>query len=234
MIISAVAVVCSLCALTVGLLVAKYLNESSSEGSVRAKNFYFTSNFLDGKEHTLAPGSTGITFTLGNHEDDLRFSEVDIHYTVTVEDNDSDESNNAALSVSSGTLSSGSVNNATVTVSGLKEGQTYTVTAVGKGGYKKTLKATITVPAKASRLYYHTDGSAGEYILLTVWNEGDKAGSVTVKYTGIPDNTNANMIGWMTNDSQSVEINPHESKVFRFFGKNDTVTVEGAEVKELY
>lgn len=223
MIISAIAVVLSLCALTVGMLVAKYLNDRSSDGLVRAKNFYFTSNFLDGKEHTLAPGSTSVTFTLGNHEDDLRYSEMDIEYTVTVD-------NGATITNDKGTLAKGSVKDAEVTVSNLKTGK-YTVTAVGTGGYSKTLTATIVVPAKAAQLYQRQESPTGEYILLTVWNEGDAAGKVTIEYTGIPDNTNPNMTAWRTGESHEVEIGPHESKVFRFFG--GTVTVTDDEGKEL-
>lgn len=234
-IISTVAVVLSLCALTVGMLVAKYLNEKSSDGLVRAKNFYFTSNLLDGEEHTLAPdstGSTSVTFTLGNHEDDLRFSEVDIEYTVTLDDG------STVKEIDKGTLpANGAVNDVEVTVSGLQEGKTYTVTAVGKGGYTKTLTATIVVPAKAAQLYYHIDNSAGEYTLLTVWNEGDKEGHVQIKYAGIPDNTNPDMAEWRTgdNNNHSVMIKPHESKVFRFFNATNVhVAGSGAKPKELY
>ena len=224
-IISTVAVVLSLCVLMVGMLVAKYLNKRSSDGLVIAKNFYFTSNLLDGKEHTLAPGSTSVTFTLGNHEDDLRYSEVDIKYTVTV--------NNGATVTKNdiGTLAKGSVKDVEITISNLQTG-TYTVTAVGKGGYSKTLTATIVVPAEKARLYYHIDTSAGEYTLLTVWNQGDKEGDVTIAYTGIPDNTNPDMTAWRTDSSHDATIAPHESKVFCFFG--GTVTVTGAEAKEPY
>lgn len=230
-IISTIAVVLSLCVLTIGMFVAKYINDESSDGLVIAKNFYFTSNFLDGKEHTLAPDSTSVTFTLGNHEDNLRYSEVDIKYTVTA-------NNEAAIKNDTGTLAGGSINDAEVTISNLKPGTTYTVTAVGEGGYTKTLTATIVVPEKKAQLYYHEDKSSGEYILLTVWNEGDEEGEVTITYTGIPDNTNPNMNDWKKSDndtevSQKVKIGPHESKVFRFFGETK-ITVTDAAAKELY
>ncbi len=224
-IISTVAVVLSLCLLTVGMLVAKYLNEKKSNGLVTAKNFYFTSSLLDGEEHKLASGSTSFTFTLGNHEDDLRYSEVDIEYTVTVDNGATVDTNGT------GTLAKGSVKDAEVTVSNLQPG-TYTVTAVGKGGYSKTLTATVVVPEKETKIYYQIDDSAGAYTLLTVWNEGDESGSVTVAYTGIPDNTNSDMTDWHTNESHQVTIAPHESKRFRFF--SGTVSVTGAETKELY
>ncbi len=220
-IISTMAVVLSLCALMVGMLAAKYLNERNSKGLIRAKNFYFTSNLLDGKKYTLAPGSTSVTFTLGNHEDDLRFSEVDIEYEyiITADDGTTAKTGN-------GKLEKGSVKDAEVTVSDLQPGRTYDITAVGTGGYSKTLKATIVVPEKAAQLYQRQENPTGEYILLTVWNEGDKSGSVTIKYDGIPDNTNPDMTAWRTNESHEVEIEPHTSKVFRFFSGTVTVSDE--------
>ena len=232
-IISTIAVVLSLCVLTTGMFVAKYINEKSSEGLVIAKNFYFTSNLLDGKEHTLSPDSTSVTFTLGNHEDDLRYSEVDIEYTVTVD-------NGATVTddTGTGTLASGSVKDKNVTISDLQPGKTYNVKAVGKGGYTKTLTAKIVVPEKKAQLYFHEDSSSGEYVLLTVWNEGETEGEVTITYTGIPDNTNPNMTDWTTGEgetkaTQTVAIGPHESKVFRFFGET-TISVGGATAEELY
>ncbi len=236
-IISTVAVVLSLCLFLIGMLVAKYLNEKNSDGLVRAKNFYFTSNLLDGKQHTLAPGSTSVTFMLGNHEDDLRYSEVDIEYTVTITFGDG-TTTSATIAKDKGTLAKGSIRDEKITISGLQPGKTYTVTAVGKGGYKKTLTAMIAVPEKAVQLYYYTDDSAGAYTLLTVWNEGDEKGEVTITYTGIPDNTNPDMTDWKTGEGGSegtkkVSIEPHESKVLRFFGET-SITVEGATAKEPY
>jgi len=220
-IISTIAVVLSLCTLTVGTVVAKYLNERNSNGLVRANHFYFKSDFLDSKEHVLAPDSTSVTFTLGNHEDDLRYSEVDIKYTVTV-----DNGATVINGTDSGTLAKGGINDAEVTISNLQTG-TYHVKAVGKGGYSKTLTATIVVPEKETKIYYYIDDSADEYTLLTVWNEGDKEGNVTINYSGIPDNTNPDMTGWLKDEGHSVLIKSHESKVFRFFDATK-ITVEGA------
>ncbi len=61
-------------------------------------------------------------------------------------------------------------------------GNTYTVTAIGTGGYSQTLTATINVLSGGGKLYYHLE--SGEYTLLTVWNEGNTAGDVTITYTG--------------------------------------------------
>ncbi len=233
-IIAILAVVLLLCSLTAGMLVAKYINEKNSYGLVKAYEFYFTSNLLDGKTHTLAPVNenekTSVTFTVGNHADDLRYSEVDIdyEYEVTVDDN------GATVTNGTGKLTSGSVKDATITVEGLEAGKTYIIKAVGTGGYTKTLTATIVVPKTETKIYYDVDFPEAEYTTVTIWNEGDKAGDVTVTYTGIPDNTNPNMTSWETNYSGTLTIGPHESIVLRFFGETAITDVTGATAKNLY
>lgn len=74
---------------------------------------------------------------------------------------------------------------------------------------------------------------------MTVWNEGDKEGTVNITYTGIPDNTNPNMTDWKTDGGNEVKkevtIAPHESHTFRFFDiKNvtDDIKVTNAEPKQ--
>jgi len=221
---AALAVSLVLLVVLISTAVGRYQHQLSSDGSVRAKEFYFTSDFLDGGVHTLAPGSNEVRFTLGNHADELRFSEVDIDYDVTVAPADgvSVECDRADKK-----LPASGVQDNTVTIKGLKPGTYYTVMATGRGGYEKTLTATIEVLPGGEKLYYYLE--SGEYKLLTVWNEGDTDGSVTITYTGIPDNTNPNMTDWTTNSSQKVAIGAHESKVFRFFG--GTVTVPNATGK---
>lgn len=217
-----------------GAVIGRYQRRLRSDSAVRAKEFYFTSNLLDGGTHTLAPGSTEVTFTLGNHADELRCSEVDIVYTIAAT-----SSNGIAATVknsegkATGTLvASDTPADAEITVSGLQAG-TYTVTAVGTGGYEKTLTATIVVPEETAQIYQHQDKVPGEYILLTVWNEGDEAEEVTITYTGIPDNTNPNMAAWKRGGETAeekvvVKIAPRSSSVFRFFSGTITVTDTGS------
>jgi len=213
----------------IGAVIGRYQRQLRSDSAVRAQAFYFTSNLLDGKTHTLAPRSTEVSFTLGNHADELRFSEMDINYTVTVT---SDKGTVATVKNTEGTNTGMLVKNtladAKITVSDLKAG-TYTVKAVGTGGYEKELTATIVVPEQAAQIYQHQDNIPGEYILLTVWNEGDAVKEVHITYTGIPDNTNPNMTDWKkggetASEVQKVTIEPHTSIVFRFFSGTVTVT----------
>jgi len=224
-----------LCGLA-GLAFARYMHSAHSGVAARAKEFYFTSNLLDGETHTLAPGSDSVTFTLGNHADELRYSEVNIEYKVTVKNANTD----TEITIASGSNASGKLNmdeksDQKVTLS-LEPG-TYIVTATGTGeGYTKELTATIVVPAVNPEIYYYPDESAGEYILLTVWNEGDVSGDISITYTGIPDNTNPNMTQWESGSEsapKTVEITglePHTSKVFRFFG--GTATASNADYKK--
>ena len=72
-----------LCAL-VGDALAKYFQTSTNADAVKAAEFYFTSPILNGLTHELTPGADSVSFTLGNYEDELRVSEVDITYEVSV------------------------------------------------------------------------------------------------------------------------------------------------------
>lgn len=203
----------------------KYQHQIDNDGYVRAKDFYFTSNLLDGGTHTLAPidstGKTSVTFTLGNHADELRCSEVDINYEVKVEP---DSSGVTIGQDTNQTLTKNIIQDDTVTLTFANPG-TYTVTAIGTGGYTKTLTATIVIPDQSAHLYQYRENGDG-YVLLTVWNEGNQDGDVTITYSGIPDNTNPDMTDWKTDgSSETVTIKAHESKVFRFFGGGVTLDV---------
>lgn len=232
--VAALAVCLLLSALLIGGTIARYRTQLKSETSAKAKEFYFTSDFLDGGTHTLAPGSASVLFTLSNHADDLRFSEVEIAYEVTVTSDDATAIPTVTYDSTTQKLGYTAVQDDKVTIGNLQSGKTYTVTATGTGGYVKTLTATIQVLSSEAQLYQHLDNSP-DYLLLTVWNEGDTAGNVTIQYKGIPDNTNPNMQNWTTaegtEESKTVTINAHESKVFRFFGEGATVTVTDAEKK---
>jgi len=231
---AALAVCLVLLAALIGAAIGRYQTKLKSDGSVRAKEFYFTSDFLDGGIHTLAPESTELSFTLGNHADELRFSEMEIRYEVTVAAADGSASSAAVTYGNTDRkLGNDKVQDDTVTIKDLQPGKEYIVTAVGKGGYEESLTATIKVLSNEAKLYRHQETVPGEYTLVTLWNEGETAGSVIITYTAIPDNTNPNMTTWSTSGdtaaSQAVTIGPHESKVFRFFGGGSVIVNGGTD-----
>ena len=190
-----------------GGTLAKYFRSRESEGTVRAKMFYFASDFMDGTERKLNPDVTEVSFTVSNYEDDLRYSEVDITYTVTV----SPALPDGSISCSETKLNANGKDSATVTLKNMEPGQIYTVTvnAVGGGetvggttvgGYQKTLTGKIVVREESAVYTYLED--RGSYVLLTVWAQGYK-GNVTIGYPAgvIPDNTDPRMAGVKTQTS---------------------------------
>ncbi len=216
-----------LLAILAGAVIGRYLHQIRSGGLIRAKEFYFTSNFLDGDTHTLAPGSTKITFTLGNYADELRFSEVDITYKVTVTSADSATTPTVEYDNEEQKLTKDAKQDDKVTITNLEAG-TYTVTATGAGGYKKALTAIIVVPATESAVYKYLDTTNSKYVLLTVWSQGYE-GEVTITPPQglIPDNTDLVMGSVTTNeeftDETSFKNNGYCSHTYRFFGGGVTV-----------
>jgi hypothetical protein len=226
--------------------IAKYIYQRENAGLVRAEWFYFTSNLLgeesDYKYYTLTSGTDKLEFTLGNHEDDLRYSEVGINYEVTVEKGTYDETNkvftrgeDTEITISyiqndgqdSQHLASGDTQDNKVTLSNLEAG-TYKITAKGytgdniENGYYKTLTAIIQIEGE-SKLYKSLDTSNSQYVLLTVWAQGCQ-GSVTITFPAglIPDNTDKVMETVMTDnkiviDNTTFNDNGYSSHTYRFF-----------------
>ena len=207
----AAAVVLTACA--VGGIYAKYVYDRDRFGLVATPNFYFQSDLLsaDGAEYTLNSGTKAITFTLTNSADDLRFSDEEISYTIT--------SDGGSLSVIEGVLTRGEKSTVTVTLSGLEDGETYAVTAVGVAGFEETLTATFTVQSDAHAVYMHTDTSNPAFVVLTVWTK-DLSGTVTVTIPEglIPDNTDPRMATFTTETrSFTFTLGEYSSASYRFF-----------------
>lgn len=217
-------------ALTAGLVAgvsAKYVHRTETPGQAAAANFYFVSDLLDGQTHTVtateADGTASIIFCLQNHADALRYSEVDIAYTVTVDDA------NVGVSQASGTLEKGEDHDVSITLSGLQPGKTYKVTAKATAPYAKELTGTIVVAAMDNTVHYQTK-DRDAYLEVTVWTV-DYSGQVELTYPAglIPDNTNPVMRDWKSGDtSREFSMTENSAYVFRFF-KGAGYT-EGGEV----
>ena len=135
----------------------------------------------------LNSNATSISFTLGNNIDDIRFAEDDINYTVTISGGAMEGASEGTLT---GTLKTGAVSIDTLTLSNLERGKTYTVTAIGKAGYEKTLSATFTVSGDEENVYKHL-ADHGAYYLLTVWTENVSGNAMNITFPDglVPDNT---------------------------------------------
>lgn len=213
----------------VGTAIGRYQRQFRSEGSVRAKEFYFTSDFLNGGTYTLAPESTEesaeVTFSLGNHADDLRYSEVEIAYTVTVKNTDGTAADGVTVEYGDPgqKLPCDGIRDHEVTLRNLQSGQRYLVEATGTGGYEQTLTATIEVLSTKPVVYKYLDTTSREYVLLTVWAQGYQ-GNVTITPPAglIPDNTDPVMetakTGASITDTTSFHTGSYSSHTYRFFG----------------
>lgn len=207
---------------------AKYVKDAGDQKAVvRAKEFYFSSNLLkeNGASYSLNPGTKSITFELKNHDDSLRYSEEKITFTV--------DSGNAKATYEPNELTGSKISTVTVTLSGLEDGQTYTVKAIGDGGYKKELYATFEVKTPGTNVYKHLAADpSGAFVLLTVWTE-NVTGAVTINFPAglIPDATDGALTGiqnykdgkYIANTSESGISNAagtmgvYSSHTYRFF-----------------
>ena len=214
---------------------AKYIQGTERQASVKAKQFYFTSDYLipAGKTYILNAGASGtadITFQLRNY-DGLHKSELDISYTVTVDPAVAPEfSGNKTITVAE--------QSEAVTLKGLLPGNSYTVTVVGQNGYQQTLSATFEV-APVERIMFKNTKNNGDHVILTVWTEGlAGTASITVPTGLIPDATDDALTTKHAGDTVTVTLEKDESRPFRFFttvdyaGGNIPVTHNGNPVDE--
>lgn len=190
-----------------------FIHKNADDGVVVSSNFFFESDYLseEGKTYTLNTSTTKISFKLKNYADDLRWSENDIEYTITV--------NGGTLSQKEGKLPKDNKSYHIITLSGLEEGKTYNVSVIGEAGYTKTLKATFIVRNHEIEFYKNIDASNSNFVSLTVWSKNiEGIASVVFPDGVIPDNTCKDMENVLTiNGKFEVNIEPYSSYVFRFF-----------------
>lgn len=197
----------------VGTVSAKYIFSEQIEALFRIKEFYFRSDVLteEGAERRRNFDADYLMFELYNSADELRFSEDDVEYTISVEKKvdgswqsggalfdlylDSDETADVTdQPVYTGTLGGGQVNEVRVKMHGLEDGAEYKVTAYatmgrvsGTNGFQKTISATFVPGAEGESVYKHLqkDGLYNSHVVLTVWTQNIKSDStngVVVRY----------------------------------------------------
>lgn len=215
-----------------GGVVSKYVNSREVDAYVTAPAFYFESNYLteDNHEYKLNAGTTSLQIELYNFENELRVSEVDCTYTVSVETKDTN------FSPPSQTLeaeATGEGRTTSFTLNGLKNGCSYTVTVTADGGYVKTLSATFTVAPDTNGFYMNVDDSDPDFVILTIWTE-NVSGTVDVTFPDglIPDTTDPTL-RTITSGSKTFRVGTmgtYSSRSYRFFktssyAENSTFTV---------
>lgn len=219
---------------------ARYIRQLQADDSVvKAPEFYFTSDYLleGGATYDLNPGTASVTFVLRNHEDSLRYSPGTLSYSVTT-DNGSFASSGDPVTLIQGTFAD--TNDVAITLYGLENGGSYTVTATGQNGYQKTITATFRVKTGDPGVYRHVENGSA-YVLLTVWTK-DASGQVSITFPNglIPDTTDPtlrniqNYNGSYQGGTYALDtLGTYSSHTYRFFkdsaytGGDFTVTVGG-------
>jgi len=230
--------------LSVGVY-SKYTYGNSGSGSVSSKPFYFNSDLLssEGAVYTLNTATSQVSFSINNSEDDLRFAQMDISYSVSVEKGSystdtntftpSGEASGVTVAPASGTLAAGP-HSAEISLSGMQNGNAYRVTVTGSAGYQKAVSAIFCVNDDAKGVYKHLDTSATEYVVLTVWVDNiSGVGEVTFPAGLIPDSTDPVLTsitsysggGLYTGGGFTDSVNftsVYSSASYRFFKVNNT------------
>lgn len=222
-----------------GALLAKYVHSNRSDIVAGSPNFYFNSDYLTENPITnpttyyLKSDTESITFTLTNYDDELRFSDDDVAFSLTVTCLTDPADTTATLSQTAGDIATGAPNEVAITLSGIKSGYSYQVVALGSAGFRKTLNAVFTVQSDEQMLYKYLE-SENEYVILTVWTR-DVEGSVNITFPEelIPDNTWPGM-ETIQNAPKIFTVNygKYTSQNYRFFKKtlSDEFSAEDFDV----
>lgn len=224
---------------SVGIVFAQYIKTIRNEtASVGAKKFYFESNYLtsDNHKYNLNADTESVTIELYNYENELRVSEVDATYTVTVESLDTDFTLNGERYSSDGVKitvkASEGRQKTNVVLGSLKSGESYKVSVRANGGYEKTLGAVFEVAPRQNGFYMSVDRSGEEYVILTVYTESiTGAVNVSIPKGLIPDSTdvvlsninnyeNGSYVASSFTDEDSFKA-PYSSRSYRFFKASD-------------
>lgn len=204
-----------------GGVIAKYIAEDMQEPLYVAKAFYFESDYLvqpiggSFPQYTLQTGVNEIQFTLKNHVDELRFSEVDIEYKVVLT-----KDGEMLSQTTTGNLAKNNKSDKKIEFKDLAEG-TYIIEATATAPYVKVLKAQFTIVDNKDEICAQVyDAAKSPVLQLTVTSE-DYEGEIDIRWPEgvLPDNTDSLLQGVTTN-SCKVEIQKYSEYTFQFFKTN--------------
>lgn len=228
----------------IGTTIAKYVREEKSEKIYQAQSFYFYSDLLSDNTNPLAytyeTGKDNISIILNNNIDDLRYSEVDIDYVVTITDtygNEIKNKNGESVDSKKGTLQNDGISSQQIEFTNLPTG-IYIITAKATSPYTKTLHATFVLSERNQEISYQINDSINSPVLqLTVLTE-DYSGDVVINWPeGIqPDSTNPKFSNVNTGEnagSTIIYFEPKSEYIFQFFKSqpNSIYTKENFKVE---
>jgi len=200
-----------------GVVLAKYAQDHWSDNLVDLSKFQFSSNLLKpaSENATYHNATNTISFDLMNYVDDIRKSELDIVYEVSIECDGEPVQNPTGTNIS-GTISAASATETRVTYSNLQYGKSYVVTARSTKYYTKELSATFVIPAENDAVQVSIEKT--DYVVTIIVKTDNFAGNANITWQNgyVPDNSYAPLSG-ATGISHSVAIGSKSTYKFKFF-----------------
>lgn len=210
---------------------AKYRSDQQRQAKVQMAEFHFSSDLLEkgGASYTLTDWSKGFDIELYNYDksDTTLISDTAITYNVTLSDTQKwiySDSCNGKMNVSSEKKTQ--VLNITPQT-GVKEGDSVTVTVKTTAPFTKTLQATFTMKGSNEPSYTVADQKDGT-VLLTI-KTNSYSGNVQVSWNAAqfdPDSTNPSMETWSDAAGKGTLSAEKNTTYELLFFKNTTDTVE--------
>lgn len=208
------------------VVMAKYVANHGKESLYVAENFYFESDLLNSdtniKTYTYQKGKNNIQILLKNNIDDLRYSDVDIDYTVRITDLNGNEVKDSIT----GVLEKGSIKSQTINFENLPTGS-YTIIATATAPYEKTLKANFVIEEKNAMVSYDIVDVENSSVAQLIITTNDYNGNLKITWpNGVaPDSTNnyfADVNTGYNSSSKTITVSAKSQTIFYFFKQNSS------------
>ena len=195
---------------------AKYITTQGRQSKLDSDHFYCSSDYLsEGVLPEYKIYGDSVAFEIRNYMDSFRVNDSDIAYTVSATD--------GTLSSEGGTLTGGTADSDTITLTYSGEEKEIIVTVTSSSRYVKELKAKFIFAESVMR--YEITDSAGSYYAELYIHTANEAKTVTVNWDKevlLIDETNDYVFGKLSVDKNaaSIDIPAHTTVKIAFF-KND-------------
>ena len=168
-------------------------------------------------------GNDSISFCLKNNEDNLRYSEVDINYIVTITDTEGNkvtDKNGEIISEKTGKIPKNEINSVDIEYTSLPEGS-YIITAKAVSPYEKSISAIFNLKKEEEDFEYQVIDKINSPIVQVIVETKDYDGNIKLDWNDelFPDNTDINM-EQVNLQSNIVKFNKNSSYTFTFFKSN--------------
>ena len=216
--------------LVAGVTFAQYVSEKHNEAVFQTGSFYFESTVLKEENppiYEYEKGVNSISIDLNNFADELRNSELDINYTVSLTDSNGNtmtDMNGNTIADKTGVLPKNRKHTENIEFKNLKSG-TYTVTANATSPFQKTLKANFVITQKDDEIKYSVSDSIRSAILQLTISTQDYSGDIQINWPeGVsPNSSDSKFQNVNTGFSQGnyvIHFEANSEYTFNFFKKD--------------